>query len=125
MMSISGAITYAALGGMDEELKEELLHELMLAHKSIFMYKNHLLRAFCQNYFWDMMTTEKDETIAFCTQGNQKCIISLVLKHCDHLCKCNLLYATFPPFTHFLLCYKKSEFAFLRLGDEIPYGGLP
>ena len=70
MMSISGAITYAALGGMDEETKEELLHELMLAHKSILSYKNHLLRAFCQNYFWDMMASEKNESIAFCTQGN-------------------------------------------------------
>ena len=71
-MSIGGAINSARLGGLDEEDAAELQFQLKSCHKSINEFKRHLLRAFIQNYFWDLASSEKDETIVFCIQVSCK-----------------------------------------------------
>ena len=67
-MSIGGAIKLASLGGLDKDDVAELQFQLKSAHKNINAFKFHLMRAFIQNYFWDMAISEKNETIAFCIQ---------------------------------------------------------
>lgn len=67
-MSIGGAIKSASLGGLDEDDVAELQFQLKSAHKTINAFKFHLMRAFIQNYFWDLAISQKNETIAFCIQ---------------------------------------------------------
>ena len=68
IQSIRGAIDKAAYGGLGVEEHEDLVFKLNAAHKSIYSYKLHLLRAYCQNYFWDLAKSTEDDTIAFMVQ---------------------------------------------------------
>ena len=67
-MSIGGAITLAASKGLDHDDVEDLEFSLKTCHENIFAYKQHMMRAFCQNYFWDLAGEEKNEEIAFLIQ---------------------------------------------------------
>ena len=53
---------------MLDEIFEELIFELQKAHRHIYAYKKHLVRAFAQNHFWEAMIEKKDPSVVFVTQ---------------------------------------------------------
>ena len=68
MQAIGGGIQRAQQEGMNEEDVEELMFRLNTSFKDILNYKNHLMRAYAQNFHWDQLMTQPDETKAYLSQ---------------------------------------------------------
>ena len=65
--SLEGIILATHNNGMHQELHDEYLHELRIAHKKIWHYKCQIVRAYVQSKYWDDIMSRKNEDTVYLT----------------------------------------------------------
>ena len=66
---LEGQISLSRTAGLDEEEAEILRYQLHQSHERIWNYKLHLIKAYVQNWNFDIVHNARDESQATATQG--------------------------------------------------------
>ena len=66
---------------MSEEEAEVLRYKLHQSHERIWNYKLHLIKAYVQNWKFDIVHNAKDDSQATATQGKNELAIKTILGH--------------------------------------------